>query len=118
MIEKEKLLIIFSEKHKKHPTKSELILWKRIRGRQFNAEFVRQEIFPPDYIVDFVSHPKKLIIEVDGPYHKYNQKYDKKRTEYLESKGYRVIRFTNEEVLNNLTKVMTKIKDTLYPNTP
>lgn len=65
-----------------------------------------------DYIPDFVCIPLKLIIEVDGGYHNDDRQKidDEERTSYLESEGYQVFRFSNEEVLNDIVKVIQTIK--------
>jgi very-short-patch-repair endonuclease len=63
------------------------------------------------YIADFVSLKNLLVIEVDGDYHQTpeQQQKDQYRTEYLQSKGYRVIRFTNQQVLSDIESVMSRI---------
>ncbi|RUA09244.1 MAG: methionine synthase, partial [Flavobacteriia bacterium] len=68
-----------------------------------------------NYIADFVCLKEKLIVEIDGRYHQLpeNLKNDKERTDWLNSEGFRVIRFTNEEVLTNLDKVLNTISNTL-----
>ena len=65
-----------------------------------------------DYIADFICLPAKLVIEVDGGYHQEpeQQESDKQRTEFLERKGYQVIRIKNEEISNDLNEVVMKIK--------
>ena len=66
-----------------------------------------------NYIVDFCAPRKKLIIELDGSQHLEQQEYDDERTAYLKSKGYKVLRFWNNDVLNNTDSVLTVILDTL-----
>jgi very-short-patch-repair endonuclease len=61
------------------------------------------------YIVDFCAPRKKLIIELDGSQHLEQEEYDGKRTAYLESRGYRVLRFWNNDVMNNLEAVLKVI---------
>lgn len=56
---------------------------------------------------------KKLVVELDGSQHLEQQEYDAERTEFLKSKGYRVLRFWNNDVMNNLDKVLTVIWDAL-----
>ena len=69
-----------------------------------------------DYIKDFICLKRKLVIEVDGGYHDEptQQQNDQMRTEYLESKGYTVIRFKNEEISNDLQTVIMRIKELLF----
>jgi very-short-patch-repair endonuclease len=65
------------------------------------------------YIVDFVAPQKKLIIELDGSQHLVEQEYDTERTAFLESKGYRVLRFWNNDIDNNIEGVMIIILEAL-----
>ena len=66
-----------------------------------------------NYIVDFCAPRRKLIIEVDGSQHLEQTKYDEMRTEFLKSKGYKVIRFWNNDVSNNMDAVLQAIWDAL-----
>lgn len=98
---------------RKNMTDQERKLWQLLRNRQFHGyRFLRQFIID-DYIVDFVCCEKKLIIEIDGGQHNemQNIRYDKKRTEYLESKGYKIIRFWNNEIDNNIDGVYQKLEE-------
>jgi superfamily I DNA and/or RNA helicase len=94
-------------------TDSENVLWNKIRNNQLGIKFRRQHAIG-DYIVDFICIENHLIIEVDGKYHeeKQQQKEDIIRSEYLKAKGYHILRFTNEEVLNNTEEVINTIKTT------
>lgn len=105
------LLKDFADKNKQFPTEAESLLWRNIRARRLNAKFNRQHIIG-DYIVDFVCIEKKLVIEVDGGYHsEYEQiEKDELRTARLNRMGFSVIRFSNEEVLENIHEVINKIK--------
>ena len=67
-----------------------------------------------NYIVDFISFDPKIIIEVDGSQHIDQAAYDQARTEYLRSFGYKVLRFWNNEVLNNIEMVLNNIWDTCF----
>ncbi|MCF8707348.1 endonuclease domain-containing protein [Rhizorhapis sp. SPR117] len=96
-----------------NPTRPELNLWLELRANRFeNQQFTRQTIIAP-YIVDFASKAVKLIIEVDGDTHSDKTRYDADRTKFLESLGYRMIRFTNHEVLMNMEGVLTAIAEAL-----
>lgn len=87
---------------RKNQTDAEQVLWQILRAKQVKGlKFRRQHPIPP-YIVDFVCTKKKLIIELDGGQHAEAINYDEKRTQFLESKGYTVIRFWNNEVLTNI----------------
>lgn len=78
----------------------------------FGYKFRFQHRLPP-YIVDFVCLKAGLIVELDGGQHAVNQPYDQARTRYLETQGYRVLRFWNNEVLENLDGVLEVIADAL-----
>ncbi|HIJ95122.1 MAG TPA: endonuclease domain-containing protein [Desulfuromonadales bacterium] len=86
-------------------TDAEQKLWQSLRGRQMAGhKFRRQHPFD-DYILDFVCLDAKLIIEVDGSQHSENADYDNERTQHLQKAGFRVLRFWNNEVLNELESV-------------
>ena len=95
---------------------AEQVLWKNIRGEQLGVRALRQYVIG-DYIVDFLLPDADLVIEVDGAYHseRLQMEDDKLREEHLNRMGYRVIRFTNEEVLydtqNTLDEIMSKIEE-------
>jgi very-short-patch-repair endonuclease len=96
-----------AHKLKKEMTKAEMCLWKYIlRDSKTRYKFRKQRIIYK-YIVDFVSLELKLIIEVDGESHNHIEiaKNDIIRQKYLEKLGYRIIRFTDEEILKELTSV-------------
>ncbi|MDP2422895.1 MAG: DNA methyltransferase [Bacteroidales bacterium] len=96
-------------------TEAEEILWQALRNRKIeNCKFRRQHPIG-QFIADFYCHEKKLVIEVDGGYHnKQEQKeYDEARTQVINEYGITVIRFTNDEVLNNIQTVLNKIRQAL-----
>lgn len=95
------------------PTPAEQKLWLALRANRFgNQQFTRQTIIVP-YIVDFASKAAKLIIEIDGDTHSVKDRYDARRTEFLESLGYRVIRFGNPDVMGNMEGVLGVIAQAL-----
>ena len=91
---------------------AESVLWEYIRDEALGVKFLRQHIIG-DYIVDFLARSEGLIIEVDGAYHAERQQTedDVTRTEFLQGLGYRVLRFTNEQVLYDINLVVQQIKD-------
>jgi very-short-patch-repair endonuclease len=97
------------------PTDAERRLWEFLRGKQLGLRFRRQYVVY-QYIADFVCLPLNLIVEVDGEVHEHelNAEHDALRTRFLESKGFHLIRFRNEEVLTNIEQVIRKIKDKMY----
>ncbi len=99
----------FARKLRVDQTDAEKKLWRSIRANQiFGAKFKRQVPVPP-YIVDFICDVENLIIEVDGSQHFDNVEDDEKRTQFLQRRGYEVIRFNNIEVLTNLDGVLEVI---------
>jgi len=98
---------------RKNPTLAEAKLWAYLRKNQLNGvSFRRQHAIGP-YITDFCSPCSKLIIELDGSQHLESEEYDKDRTAYLETKGYKVLRFWNSDVINDLNGVIQKILNLL-----
>lgn len=94
---------------RKNQTDAEKLLWYRLRNRQLaDCKFRRQQIIGP-YIADFLCLEPKLIIELDGYQHAAQQDRDEQRTRFLESLGYRVLRFWNHEVLNDIDVVLEAI---------
>ena len=99
-------------------TDAERLLWQHLRNRQLGEyKFRRQRPIGP-YIVDFVCLEKKLVIEVDGGQHAGQMESDSKRSDYLKEKGYRVMRFWNNEVLKETESVLTVVLSTLDGTSP
>lgn len=96
---------------RKNMTKQERILWTFLRKKNINNLKFRRQYPIGNYIVDFICNEKKLIIEIDGGQHNENKNitYDQERTKYLESKGYKVIRFWNNDIDNNIEEVYLDI---------
>ena len=95
-------------KLRKESTPAERKLWSRIRNDQLGVTFRRQHAVG-NYIPDFCSPKAKLIIEMDGSQHLEQEDYDEERTKYLESEGYKVIRFWNNLVINDIEGVIKAI---------
>ena len=104
------LLKEYSREHRQKPTEAEAVLWEFLRKRQLGQPFRRQHIIG-DYIADFTCIPSKLIIELDGGYHQIpeQQDCDAERQQWLVSQGFTVIRFTNEEIINDIDNVLYTI---------
>ena len=108
-------------KNRHTPTDAENFLWENLRGRNLEGYKFRRQHIIADCIADFVCLNEKLIIEVDGKYHNNPEilEYDKLRTQLFEEYGYRVIRFTNEEVLFNIENTLNEIKaELMHKNSP
>ncbi|MCW3107709.1 MAG: leucyl-tRNA synthetase [Segetibacter sp.] len=106
-----KLVTNFAKQNRKDTTEAEEILWQHLRNRKLNGCKFRRQHAVAGYIPDFVCIEKKLIVEVDGGYHEEEEqsKFDVSRSKWLEEHGYKVIRITNEEVLENIQDVLQKI---------
>lgn len=104
---------ILARKLRKNQTPQELKLWKILRNQQFYGLKFRRQYPIGNYIVDFICKEEKIIIELDGGQHNSlgNIEKDKIRTEFLKIKGYKVIRFWNDEVDKNLEGVFNKLKE-------
>jgi len=98
---------------RREPTPAERKLWSVLRGNKLNGVSFRRQHAIGNYIVDFVSIKKKLIIELDGSQHLEQTEYDEERTAYLESQGYKVIRFWNNQVEKEINGVVQAIQSLL-----
>ena len=94
-------------------TPAEAKLWKHLRAHRMGDVHFRNQHAIGNYIVDFVAPRKKLIIELDGSQHLEQEEYDEERSAFLKSKGYRVLRFWNNDVLEDTDSVLRIIWDTL-----
>jgi very-short-patch-repair endonuclease len=105
---------------RKNFTDTERLLWKYLRAKQMQGcKFRRQEPIS-SYIVDFVCQENRIVIEVDRGQHSTEKERDNERDKWLEGKGYKVLRFWNNEVLANTEVVLDRIRDCLNhpPLTP
>ncbi len=93
-------------------TDAETKLWLRLRGNQLAVKFRRQHAIGP-FVTDFCCVERHLVIELDGGQHAEQAEYDASRTTYLASRGYRVIRFWDDVVLNSVNAVLEQIRISL-----
>jgi len=102
----------FAKDSRRYGTEEEHILWNILSGKKLGHKFRRQHIIG-EYIVDFVCLKCKLVVEVDGKYHFTEEQMarDAERTKFLESNGFTVIRFTNEEIIANTDYVLEIISN-------
>ncbi|MEO5573102.1 MAG: endonuclease domain-containing protein [Gammaproteobacteria bacterium] len=103
---------------RRNQTEAEKRIWHHLRNRGLvNYKFKRQYEIGP-YIVDFICLERQLIVEIDGGQHVSSFEKDTQRTLYLQSQGFKVIRFWNDEVLKNTANVLDVIANTLlkYPS--
>ncbi len=103
---------------RRHSTDAERLLWQHLRDSQIvGCKFRRQEQIG-HFIVDFVCYKKALVIEADGGQHAVEQEKDAQRTAWLNSQGFRVLRFWNNEILTNIDGVMERILEELSSGPP
>jgi very-short-patch-repair endonuclease len=96
------------------PTEAERKLWWHLRYRlALPATHFRRQVRLGTYIVDFASHRPRIVIELDGGQHAEQIERDARRTRFLESEGYRVLRFWNNQVLNNVDGVLEVIQSAI-----
>ena len=93
-------------------TEPELRLWQQLRNSQLGGFKFRRQVAIPPFVADFVCPTKALIIEIDGWTHDAAQ--DRRRDRFLAARGYRTIRFTNTDVMQNLEGVLVVILETLH----
>ncbi len=102
-----------ARKLRRSSTDVERKLWHRIRDKQIDEFRFRRQRPIGKYIVDFVCLDAMLIVELDGGQHAEDAAYDQKRTAFLESLGYRVLRFWNNEVIENMDGVLQRLQENL-----
>ena len=96
---------------RKRMTESEILLWDRLKGKQLSGLRFRRQHPIDIFIADFYCHEARLVIEIDGDIHKEQFEYDDGREAEIEKYDLKVIRFTNDEIANELACVIDKIKD-------
>ena len=99
-------------------TEAEKLLWRMLRLRQTEGYRFRRQVPIGRFIADFVCHAARLIIEIDGGQHELSSEEEASRTRFLESEGYRVLRFWNNEVLGNPEGVRSVIAENLHRGHP
>jgi len=115
-------ILKFARTLRNNQTPAEKVVWNRVRNRKFHGYKINRQFIIEHanvmgnkhfFIADFYCHKKKLVIEIDGKIHLEKIEYDKIREEILIEMGYNIIRFKNEEVLNNWETVATKLIETI-----
>ncbi|UPA23002.1 DUF559 domain-containing protein [Candidatus Peribacteria bacterium] len=100
----------FAKRLRRKQTSAEARLWTQLRRKKIMGYKFRRQVSIDHFIVDFICFEARLIIEVDGEIHKYQQKYDRLREEYLVAQKFTVLRFTNQEVFDDLERVLDCIQ--------
>jgi very-short-patch-repair endonuclease len=100
-------------------TRAETLLWRYLKAGRLNGLSFRRQTPIGDYIVDFVSHAPRIVVEVDGETHDFAARirHDQRRDAWLGSRGYVVLRFTNDEVMRGLEGVLLTISETARTHT-
>lgn len=107
-------LLEYAKHLRTNQTPLEQRLWHLLRAKRFEGAKFRRQVVIGNYIVDFACRiPRMVVIEVDGDSHGQQHAYDERRTAFLESKGYKVLRFTNSDVGTNLDGVLMTIAEAL-----
>jgi very-short-patch-repair endonuclease len=99
----------FARRSRKTSTRAEDILWDRLRASRLRGVSFKRQVPIDRYVVDFFCHAAGLAVEIDGTHHQALADYDEARTQALEAAGAHVLRFTNEDVCNDLESVLLRI---------
>ncbi len=108
-----KHVVSLSRENRLNPTSCEEKLWSVLSCKKIFGLKFRQQHPIDRYIADFYNHDYRLVIEVDGAIHSKQKEYDKNRDDYIKASGYAVLRFTNEQVENELEMVEATIREWL-----
>jgi len=100
---------------RRNATDAENLLWHKLRNRQMNGHKFRRQQPLGTYIVDFVCHELRLVVELDGGQHAVDTERDQTRDAHLRAQGYTVLRFWNNEVFENFEGVLTTIAEIAPP---
>jgi very-short-patch-repair endonuclease len=104
-----------ARKLRRTQTQAEARLWFHLRSRRFAGHKFRRQSPVGPYIVDFICLQDRLVIEVDGGHHAERSAEDAGRSAYLETQGFRVLRFWNNDVLGNIEGVLSVIMNAISP---
>ena len=99
----------FAKHLRKNQAPAEQLVWEGVRNRRCGGYKFRRQVRIDQYVVDFLCVAKKVIVEIDGVSHEGREDYDAQRTKHLEMRGYHVIRFTNDDVYEDVDAVIEAI---------
>jgi len=108
--------LTFARHLRKNQTDAETIFWQEVRNRRFKNLKFRRQVPVNHFTVDFLCESEKLIVEIDDSLHEDNKEYYAKRTEVLNTHGYRVIRFTNADIYEDIVAVLDRLFDFVGQN--
>lgn len=117
---KNKRLIPLAKNLRKKATDAERLLWRYLRAKQMEGIKFRRQEPVGNYIVDFICFDRRIIIEIDGGQHARDENVnkDKERDEWLRNQGFKVLRFWNNDVLNNINGVWEVIRKHYFCHPP
>ena len=100
-----------AKRMRREMTRAETLLWRRLKADRLSGLGFRRQTPMGNYIADFVAHSCKLVVELDGESHDFEERlrHDARRDEWFASRGYRMLRFTNDDVMKNLEGVVIAI---------
>ena len=103
----------YARANRQHMSEPAMRIWLQLRAKRFEGvKFYREKVIG-DYIADFAANHPKLIIEIDGDTHDVDDVMDQIRTSYLEDRGYRVVRYSNVDVMKNLDGILLHLANVL-----
>ena len=105
-----KKLTAFAKSMRRNPTDAESLLWQRLRSKQIEGVKFRRQQPIDKFIVDFITFEKRVVVELDGGQHADAANQDGERDQLLRANGFRVLRFWNNEVLQNIDGVLETIR--------
>ena len=108
----------FAKNLRTQSTDTEKLLWRHLRAKQFEGLKFRRQQPIGRYIVDFVCFEKKIVIECDGGQHSLDRRKDQKRDRWFREQGFRVLRFWDNEVLQNIEEVLRVIQSECRDHPP
>ena len=111
-------LISYAKANRKVMSEPAMRMWLQLRAERFMGIKFRREKVIGTYIADFAANDPKLVIEIDGDTHDQDDKYDAARTRKLEDLGYRVVRYSNQDVMQNLEGVLMNLASVIEEMRP
>ena len=111
-------LVSIARKPRKDSTEVEKYLWRYLRGEQLEGYKFRRQQPIGKYVVDFVNFERKIVIEADGGQHAIDKEKDRKRDEWLNREGFKVLRFWDNEIFTNIEGVIEIIREKLLTPHP
>ena len=107
-----RLLKAYAAENRNNPTEAESMMWYVLKNSNLGVRFRRQYIIG-EFIADFACIEKGIVIEIDGGYHQLPEQQisDEQRTQWLQSHGFNVLRFTNEDIIGDIDYVIEQIEN-------